>query len=161
MRAKWVLVSLVILGVGVVGWAWGSARPRRVPATVAPIPVLTVRADSKEPGVVTVSAEARITLIHRDAVLWYVVQAHRRTGPDDWDPAGTWAFDDAEAGEMVRARERVEARPVLRARRLPLPAGSYSVFVEVREDAPEFRPDGSLAETSSSLVGRAVSVNVR
>jgi hypothetical protein len=161
MRRKWVLACLLILAVGVAGWAWGSARPRQVPATAA-VPVLDVRAESPEPGVLVVSADARVTVIHRDtAVLWYVVQAHRRTGPDDWEPAGTWEFADPEAGEMVQARKRVEARPVLKARRLRLPSGSYSVYVSVREDAAELRMDGSVAEPSMNMVSHAVEVDVR
>jgi hypothetical protein len=162
MRTKLVLASLLLLAVGVAGWAWGPARPRRVPATVAPMPVLTVRAESPEPGVVAVWADARVTLIHRDgAVLWYVVQVQRPSGPDDWEMVGTWEFSDPEAGEMVRSRLGVAARPVLRGRRITLPAGRYSIFVSVHEDARELRPDGSVAEPSSSMVGRAVAVQVR
>jgi hypothetical protein len=109
-----------------------------------------------------VSADARVTVIHRDAaVLWYVVSISRRTGPDDWESVGVRVFDDPEAGEMVRARKRVEARPALKARLIPLPAGSYSVFVAVREDAVEVRPDGSVAEPSTNVIGRAVEVDVR
>jgi hypothetical protein len=161
MRAKWVLVSLVILGVGVAGWAWGSGRPRRVPATAAG-PVLTMGADSPEPGIVTVWAVARITPIHRDnAVLWFSVAATRRTGNDDWEPAGTWEFADPEAGEMVRARQGVEARLVLKSRRIALPPGSYSVMVKVHEDEPLLQPDGLPEEVNHVMVANSAWVDVR
>jgi hypothetical protein len=158
-RAKRVVsASLLILAVGAVGWAGlGGPRP---PGRVAPTPVLTIRADAVAGGVI-LSADARVTVIHRDnAVLWFTVQAHRRTGPEEWEPAGNWVFDDPTAAEMVHARKGVEARPVLTARRLTLAPGPYSVFVSIREDAAELRPDGSLAETSHGLIGESVEVDV-
>jgi hypothetical protein len=161
-RSKWLvmLTAAWLMAAGVVGWALAGHRKPRLRVIQHPAPSLTVRASSPAPGVIVVSAEARITHAFRDPVLWYAVDV-RQVGKDADDWRSVWTHDYDAPAELVQARRGVEARPALAERRIAVAPGLYSVLVSVKEDAGVLTADGLPAETSHGMIGDSAWVEVK
>jgi hypothetical protein len=111
-------------------------------------------------GWLAFSAQAKHTGAFRDSVLWFAATLRREVGQDnfevvwerDWDGPGGWAHVRRDAGAVLTLPETQIP--------LKLPPGSYSLLVELREDAATMTPDGRLLEPAHAVAGESVWVEI-
>ncbi len=163
LARKWVVGMVLLLGLITVAGGWAAKRHRTTPNwRKAPdlTPSLSVKASSPASGVIAFQAAGTVTHPFRNPVLgWRVVVT--RIG--DVGEAGV-AFREEywDQRHTTRARKGVEARPAL-DERVPfrVPAGTYHVFVSLREDAGEVSAFGDALDTSHNVAGLSTYVDVK
>jgi hypothetical protein len=149
-----VLGSLAVAGV----LAAGPRLARRGRITIHPSDEITVAAHSPAPGLPAFSARGVVGSHLRDAVYWWNVQITRHTA-EGLKPAWSREYDDMPF--YTKARKGMRVPHALAEQRVNLPAGSYNVYIAVKEDVGEADIDGNIVATSMDVAGRSVVVEVK